>query len=130
MLANGSRLQLIARLSGENLLSHNSPLACHLVTSSAWHHCECILQDIVKENISLNSPTIRAAGGSAAAAPLVWGVTRAAELEGGWHAPDLVVAADVVYRRDLFQPLLHALADLSGEHPAHTGTQPIQWFIA
>ena len=91
--------------------------------SLAWCSNGSAIQDIVRENIALNSAIIRAAGGSAAAAPLVWGVTRAAELVGGWHAPDVVVAADVVYRRELFQPLLQALADLSECPPGNSNAQ-------
>jgi hypothetical protein len=70
------------------------------------------VQDIVRENIARNAGRIAAAGGAAAARELTWGVTRAAELDAKWAEPDLVVAADVVYRRELFQPLLRALADL------------------
>ena len=70
------------------------------------------LQDIVRDNIALNQDAISAAGGSAAAQAFVWGETDVSELATEWRRPDVIVAADVVYRRELFQPLLHALKSL------------------
>ena len=52
------------------------------------------------------------AGGSAAAQELSWGVTPVSQLPQEWQAPDTILAADVVYRQDLFQPLLHSLEKL------------------
>ena len=78
----------------------------------AIHSCGLHMQDIVRTNIEWNAKIIAAAGGSAHACELVWGITHAADLSPQWAAPDVVVAADVVYRRELFQPLLHALAEL------------------
>ncbi|CAL8460637.1 g167 [Coccomyxa elongata] len=70
--------------------------------------------DIVRDNIALNSKTIALAGGNAAAQAFVWGKTDAFELAPEWRTPDMIVAADVVYRRELFQPLLHAMKSLGG----------------
>ncbi len=75
-------------------------------------------QDIVRDNIALNCNTIASAGGSAAAQAFVWGETDVSELAPEWRTPDVIVAADVVYRRELFQPLLHALKSL-GAMPHH-----------
>ncbi|BDA41992.1 probable EEF1A lysine methyltransferase 3 [Coccomyxa sp. Obi] len=72
--------------------------------------------DIVRDNIALNSDTIASAGGNAAAQAFVWGKTDVSELTPEWRTPDIIVAADVVYRRELFQPLLHALKSLGGSH--------------
>lgn len=73
------------------------------------HAC---VQDLVRENIALNAHTIAAGGGAAAAHAFVWGQSSLSDLEDRWHAPDLVVAADVIYHRELFQPLLQALTCL------------------
>jgi hypothetical protein len=43
---------------------------------------------------------------------LVWGQTEIASLGKSWQLPDLVVAADVVYMRELFQPLIASLSAL------------------
>ena len=43
---------------------------------------------------------------------LTWGVTSVNSLAHGWATPDLVVAADVVYHRELFDPLLSTLSSL------------------
>lgn len=43
---------------------------------------------------------------------LTWGVTSVSSLAQGWATPDLVVAADVVYHRELFYPLLSTLNSL------------------
>lgn len=47
-----------------------------------------------------------------ACANLTWGVTAVASLGQKWACPDLVVAADVVYHRDLFTPLLDSILAL------------------
>ena len=65
---------------------------------------------MICRNIALNATVIAAGGGSAEAAVLAWGVTDPCSLPGAWSAPDLVVAADVVYHRELFVPLLATLA--------------------
>ncbi len=72
----------------------------------------------MRDNIALNSKTIALAGGNAAAQAFVWGKTDASELAPEWRTPDIIVAADVVYRRELFQPLLHAMKSL-GAMPHH-----------
>lgn len=40
-------------------------------------------------------------------------MTQIAQLPEHWQVPDVVLAADVVYRQELFQPLLKALSMLS-----------------
>lgn len=47
-----------------------------------------------------------------ASANLTWGVTSVESLGHDWASSDLVVAADVVYHRELFTPLLHSLSAL------------------
>ncbi|CAL5219246.1 g1040 [Coccomyxa viridis] len=71
--------------------------------------------DLIRSNIGLNQCTIDAAGGTAIAHELTWGVTQARQLPQQWQSPDVVVAADVVYRQELFQPLLSALVMLGGK---------------
>ena len=73
------------------------------------------LQDITKANVVSNSAVIHAGGGTAEVAELSWGVTDVTQM-GAWAAPDLVIAADVIYDRDLFAPLLqtfNSYGDLS-----------------
>lgn len=74
--------------------------------SQPWWVCQALIQ----RNVALNATAIAAGGGSAAAAVLAWGVTDPSALPGAWSAPDLVIAADVVYHRELFHPLLATLA--------------------
>ena len=74
-------------------------------------------QDLIRSNIELNKCTTDSAGGSALAHELTWGVTEAHQLPQQWQSPDVVVAADVVYRQELFQPLLSAL-EMVGKHSA------------
>ena len=69
-----------------------------------------VCQALIQQNIALNAAAIAAGGGSAKAAVLAWGVTDPCSLPRAWPAPDLVIAADVVYHRELFQPLLATLA--------------------
>lgn len=64
------------------------------------------MQSLLDQNILTNKAAISAGGGSAEAHELTWGVTTLDTLPKAWASPDLVVAADVVYRRELFQPLL------------------------
>ena len=60
----------------------------------------------------LNKAAIAAGGGSVQCCELTWGVTSVSSLAQGWATPDLVVAADVVYHRELFDPLLSTLSSL------------------
>ena len=95
-------------------------------TCFSWQHCVCTaqaqrgvqmhsktvgygMQSLVDRNISLNEATLSAGGGTAQSCELTWGVTTSDALPQAWHSPDLVVAADVVYHRELFQPLLSCL---------------------
>lgn len=75
-------------------------------------NAQTAVQDLVRENIALNQGLISGSGGAAAAQAFVWGETEVTELAPEWRTPDLIVAADVVYRRELFQPLLQALQSL------------------
>ena len=45
-------------------------------------------------------------------ANLTWGVTAVASLGQEWACPEFVVAADVVYHRELFNPLLCSIVSL------------------
>ena len=78
----------------------------HACASQPWWVC----QALISRNVKLNATVIAAGGGSAEAVVLAWGVTDPCALPGAWSAPDLVIAADVVYHRELFQPLLATLA--------------------
>ena len=60
----------------------------------------------------MNKAAIAAGGGSVQCCELTWGVTSVSSLAHGWATPDLVVAADVVYHRELFDPLLSTLGSL------------------
>ena len=75
-------------------------------------------QPLARRNIAANAATISAAGGTATAAPLLWGapgaVASALAAHPRFAGPDAVVAADVVYHPPLFAPLLATLAELSG----------------
>ena len=70
------------------------------------------LQELLRLNIEANRAAVQAGGGSVQETPLVWGQTQRGDLPEEWREPDLVVAADVVYRRELFEPLLAAMLDL------------------
>jgi hypothetical protein len=66
--------------------------------------------------VAANAAAVASAGGRASAAPLRWGdAAAAAALSppacGPW---DVLLAADVVYRRELFAPLLATLRALAG----------------
>lgn len=74
-------------------------------------------------NIALNSELIEAGGGSAVAFPLVWGVTDCSTLDRRWHCPEVVVAADVIYHRELMTPLFQAMSSL-GEARFHAQFLP------
>lgn len=71
------------------------------------------MQDLLNSNVALNRDAIEAAGGEANVQALTWGSTSPTELSEGWQKPDLIVAADVIYHRELFQPLLQTLKELS-----------------
>ena len=73
-------------------------------------------QELLNSNIALNTALLEASGGLAVAFPLVWGETDCSRVEQQWVKPDLVVAADVIYHRELMTPLLEtvrALGELS-----------------
>ena len=66
------------------------------------------MQGLLAENVAANAEAVAAGGGRAVAAPLRWGcAAHAAALQPPGGAPyDVLLAADVVYRRELFAPLL------------------------
>ena len=65
-------------------------------------------QDITEANVGGNADIIAAGGGTAEVAELCWGATDVQRM-GAWAAPDWVIAADVIYDRALFEPLLSTL---------------------
>jgi hypothetical protein len=67
---------------------------------------------MLKRNIALNSQLIEAGGGTAVAFPLVWGLTHCTTLDQQWRCPDVVMAADVIYHRELISPLFEAMSSL------------------
>lgn len=69
--------------------------------------------NLLEQNILLNKAAIAAGEGSVQCCELTWGVTSVTSLPQGWATPDLVVAADVVYHRELFDPLLSILTLLA-----------------
>ncbi|KAL3156579.1 hypothetical protein ABBQ38_000869 [Trebouxia sp. C0009 RCD-2024] len=70
---------------------------------------------LLDSNIALNQAAVEAGGGSVHCGNLTWGVTAVASLGQDWAGPDLVVAADVVYHRELFNPLLCTMSSLGGQ---------------
>lgn len=66
----------------------------------------------MEANTALNQAAIEAGGGSVHCGNLTWGVTAVASLGQDWAGPDLVVAADVVYHRELFNPLLCSISSI------------------
>ena len=78
---------------------------------------------MLRQNIAANELVIRHGGGSIVAFPLVWGETEMKNVEEAWRMPNIVLAADVVYHRELFEPLLQTLRDI-GESisPIHNPT--------
>lgn len=79
-------------------------------------------------NVERNAAAVAAAGGSACARPLAWGdESHLAALGGGrW---DVLVAADVVYRRALFMPLVSSVRALAGPgtHVLIAGLKRWRW---
>ena len=67
---------------------------------------------MLNSNIALNTGLIEAGGGSAVAFPVVWGSTDCSQLDHQWRFPDVVVAADVIYHRELMTPLLDVMTCL------------------
>lgn len=70
---------------------------------------------LLEQNIALNKSAVQVGGGTVQCCELIWGVTLVSSLGQGWACPDLVVAADVVYHRELFDPLLISLRSLGSK---------------
>ena len=79
------------------------------------------LQEMLHGNIRQNETVFEESGGFATAFPFVWGQTKVENLEEAWQRLDIILAADVIYHRELFDPLLSALSDL-GECGGHLVT--------
>eukprot|EP00891_Asterochloris_glomerata_P000455 jgi/Astpho2/455/Aster-x0928 len=77
-------------------------------------------QALLNTNISQNKPLIEAASGSAQAAVLSWGLTAPANLPDGFRQPDIIIAADVVYHREIFEPLLSTLTAFGDNTVSHS----------
>ncbi len=69
-----------------------------------------VAQGIIERNVCDNRQAWEARCGSAEAAELSWGTTDISAMGAPWSAPDFVIAADVIYDRALFQPLLSTLS--------------------
>ena len=80
-----------------------------LIKTFVCKACPSCVQNLLEQNILLNEAAIAAGEGSVQCCELTWGVTSVTSLPQGWATPDLVVAADVVYHRELFDPLLSIL---------------------
>jgi len=70
--------------------------------------------------VAANAEAVAAGGGRAVSAPLRWGdAAHAAALQPPGAPPfDVLLAADVVYRRELFAPLLATLRSLAAPNTA------------
>ena len=64
------------------------------------------MQELLRSNAADNAEAIGRAGGCVDVTELTWGQP---ELPHGWNAPDFVLAADLVYNRHLYEPLLKTL---------------------
>lgn len=71
-----------------------------------------LVQDMLQNNIDLNQNIVFQNGGSAETFPLIWGQTSIEDLEEKWQKIDIILAADVIYHRELFEPLLNTLHEL------------------
>ena len=91
--------------------------SCAEICNGWRESCESYLQGLLQHNIELNAGAIEQAGGQATAFPLVWGKTDCKSLPYQWRAADFVVAADVIYDRDLMGPLLEVVQAV-GENQA------------
>ena len=88
----------------------------------------CAAQDITEANVSGNSAAVAAGGGTAEVAELSWGVTDVGQM-GTWAAPDLVIAADVIYDRQLFDPLLQTFNGYGATCGPWKGLQALRFYI-
>lgn len=70
--------------------------------------------ELAVRNVARNSAAVEAAGGSAAAAPLSWGDAAQAQALLGGGQWDVLLACDVLYRRNLFSLLVSSLRALAG----------------
>eukprot|EP01062_Namystynia_karyoxenos_P051576 TRINITY_DN40596_c0_g1_i1.p1 TRINITY_DN40596_c0_g1~~TRINITY_DN40596_c0_g1_i1.p1 ORF type:complete len:307 (+),score=66.25 TRINITY_DN40596_c0_g1_i1:63-983(+) len=67
--------------------------------------------DNLRANASAAAELIALAGGAAATAELRWGEALPAEVSDGglWHAPDVILAIEVIYEREWVRPLFATL---------------------
>lgn len=65
------------------------------------------IKGLLEQNIALNPGSQHCT-----AFPLVWGETDCSKLPGQWSCPDVIVAADVIYQRELMSPLLESATAL------------------
>ncbi len=85
-----------------------------LIAHCLWlTRCSVLRQDLLRANADAYAEAVARAGGAVEVAELTWGQP---QLPAGWERPDIVLAADLVYHRSLYQPLLTTLAQF-GERP-------------
>lgn len=68
--------------------------------------------DLLRGNAAANAAAVDRAGGAAEVAELIWGQPA---LPQGWERPDFVLAADLVYHRNLYHPLVTTLAQFGSD---------------
>lgn len=97
---------LLLLLQGDSLLLAQRHL---LIAHCLWlTRCSVLRQDLLRANADANAEAVARAGGAVEVAECIWGQP---QLPAGWEPQtDIVLAADLVYHRSLYQPLLTTLA--------------------